>query len=91
MGIARFIRSMAIFLALFMALLTCVVLFTGWLLGRSSFTLPDKVNTLILGDSHVECGLDDSILTGTANVSQSGEAYLYAYAKACLLYTSRCV
>ncbi len=76
-----FIRHTALFLLCFALLLLAILLGTDALLDRASFRLPAHVNTIVVGDSHVECAIDDSILTRTANLSMAGDAYLYAHAK----------
>jgi hypothetical protein len=81
MGIVRFISRMALFLVVFLALNTILVLALRHLMQRASLALPEGTTTLILGDSHVECALNDTLLPGTVNLSQAGDAYLYSHAK----------
>ena len=82
MGIVRFIGSLTAFVAGFILLLLAMILCVGRLLDRASFELPNGRTTLVLGDSQMEFALNDSILDRTVSVAQSGEAYLYAFAKA---------
>jgi len=82
MGVRKFILHIVAYLALFYLFCILVVLGVGWLLGRASFKLPAEINTIALGDSHVECAINDTILDHTANFSMGGEAYLYCYLKA---------
>lgn len=49
--------------------------------GARLFSLPANVRILFVGDSAVECGIDDRLIPAAANVASSGEAYLYTYAK----------
>jgi hypothetical protein len=51
------------------------------ILSGASFAVPKDKNILIVGDSHTECAIDDSIFTRSFNISQSGTAYLYSYIK----------
>jgi hypothetical protein len=52
-----------------------------FIFSRASFAVPKDRNILIVGDSHTECAIDDSIFTRSFNISQSGTAYLYSYVK----------
>lgn len=47
----------------------------------SNFKLKDSSNAVILGHSHTECDLDDSLIPHVKNLSQGGEAYFYTYRK----------
>jgi hypothetical protein len=46
-----------------------------------SMKLPIKTTTLVLGDSHTECSLNDTIIQGIHNLSQSADFYIYSFAK----------
>jgi len=41
----------------------------------------DDINIVFAGDSKVEAAVDDSLITNSINIAQSGEAYLYSYVK----------
>lgn len=45
------------------------------------FEVPGATQRLVLGHSHPECAFDDTILSGTKNLAQSGESYFYTYLK----------
>lgn len=45
----------------------------------SSIKIEKSVNTLILGDSHTQTGIDDSVLKNALNISQPSEHFLYSY------------
>src|SRR5690606_13238176 len=47
----------------------------------SNFRINSKDTTLIIGHSHSECAYNDSLITGVANYSDSGETYFYNYIK----------
>lgn len=81
MGIARFISRMALFLAVFLLLNLALVLGLRRMMKHASLALPEGTTMLILGDSHVECALNDTLLPGAVNLSQAGDAYLYSHAK----------
>ncbi|RAR51142.1 hypothetical protein [Flavobacterium lacus] len=69
-----------------------IVLLLLVLVGIRSFIIQQKQNperyrlntsieNIVLGHSQPECGLNDSLLSHTKNLSQGGEAYFYTYAK----------
>jgi hypothetical protein len=45
------------------------------------FKISNDINIVFAGDSNVECSINDSIVKGSLNIAQSGEAYLYSYVK----------
>lgn len=47
----------------------------------NSYLLSTDKTTIIIGDSHTECSLNDSIINNSINISQSSNHYMYAYAK----------
>jgi hypothetical protein len=70
---------------LFAMILTVIIVsFTGgtyFIQSQASFQLPPDKHILILGDSHIECAIDDNIYQEAANVARSGTPYLYSYCK----------
>ena len=40
-----------------------------------------NINKVFTGDSNVEGAVNDSIIPNSINIAQSGEAYMYTYAK----------
>lgn len=50
-------------------------------LNSDAFKLAPNINTLIVGDSHSWLSLDPNIITGSVNVSESGECIFYTYYK----------
>lgn len=45
------------------------------------YIISDTINTIILGQSQSECSINDTLLHGTRNFSQSAEPYYYTYFK----------
>lgn len=41
----------------------------------------DDVRVIFAGESYVECAVNDRLIEHTINIAQSGEAYMYSYAK----------
>jgi hypothetical protein len=77
----KFLLCIFKFFALIMAIVIVLVATVYFILSGASFVIPEDRNILIIGDSHTECAIDDSIFTRSFNISQSGTAYLYSYVK----------
>ena len=71
----------------FIVLSVCLVLFHFILLypEKKFFKLPSNVTTVFLGNSTIECAVNDSLLTNTLNFARSSESLEFAYAKLKLL------
>lgn len=52
---------------------------------RSVFRTNDDTHIVFLGNSHLECGINDAIIPGTLNFARSGERMEWIYAKLRLL------
>jgi hypothetical protein len=78
----KFIRS-CLFFGCFTIGVYVVLIFTTTRIidNKISFKLPETIDKIVLGHSHPECALNDSLVNGLANFSNSGEAYFYAYYK----------
>jgi hypothetical protein len=71
------------FLATVMLLLWLVdVMLNREVNDPSRYRVPADKTILILGNSHSECALDDSIIDHSVNFAQSGDCYFYTYYKA---------
>ena len=68
------------------ALLGCIIvlLITTSIISKNlfDFNIPKQKNILVLGNSHPECAVNDSILPNVFNLAQSGTGYFYDYIKA---------
>lgn len=63
--------------------ITLLVLLTSqYAINSFNARIDSSKNILILGNSHPECALDDTILPNVRNLAQSGSAYYYDYVKA---------
>ena len=68
-----------------MLIIICFV--TGVIFGTKYFALAHfpfeqkNVHTLILGDSHTQCGINDVLLPHSLNLSESADTYFYSYVK----------
>jgi hypothetical protein len=74
----RFVTRLVIF-----ATIGAVLIYGTWSIGRSVLPLgiPSGTRVLVVGDSRTECAIDDTVLSGVYNWSQSGTAYFYSYIK----------
>ncbi len=49
---------------------------------KFDFKIPQNANVLVLGNSHPECAIDESLMPNAYNLAQSGSGYFYDYLKA---------
>jgi hypothetical protein len=73
-------------LFLFSAILLVILAVANWFAKKSicddsRYKIDTKKRNLILGHSYTECGLNDSLIDNTINLSQGGESYFYTYQK----------
>jgi hypothetical protein len=55
--------------------------------GRPPVVVFDRpIHTVIVGDSHCQCAVDDAVLPGVANLSLNSEGYIFSHAKLQLLF-----
>ena len=43
--------------------------------------IKNDISVVFAGDSNVECAINDKIISNSINIAQSGEAYLFTFAK----------
>lgn len=79
--IRKLIIYIIIFTGCFLISDLILVYFTNKSLNQSAFVIPSDKNVLILGNSSLECAINDSIVSNGINLSNSGEAYIYTYLK----------
>lgn len=48
---------------------------------KAKFKIDKNINKLILGHSHSQCSVNDSIFNNSINLSASGESYFFNYQK----------
>ena len=77
----RFINRIFLFTAVIVVPLAAVIVVAkGGALNNFPFH-QKQITTLILGDSHTQCALNDEILENTLNLSESADTYFYSYVK----------
>jgi Ni,Fe-hydrogenase III small subunit len=77
----RFLVNITFFLSIIIIIMAILISGTYFVLQTISFKIPNDRYIIIVGDSHTECAIDDSIFSHSINMSQSGEAYFYSYIK----------
>lgn len=78
----NFLKKISAFLFLTTLAITLIVMGSNFLIKtQSNFKVNKDINKLILGHSHSQCSVNDSILKNSINLSASGESYFYNYQK----------
>lgn len=76
----KFLKKTTVYLLV--CLITCLAIsfLSQFILReRASFAFSKEKNILVMGDSHTECAINDSILTNWQNLSRSATHYYYIY------------
>ena len=77
-----FLHSLLLFLLVGAILFSGFFKLTDFLINRAeNFKLNPEISNVIIGHSHSECSMNDSLIQHTLNLSQSGEAYFYSFVK----------
>lgn len=78
----RFLTRLVYFLLPFLIGVVLVdVVLKNQMRTPSKFKLDNEITAVIIGHSQSECGLNDSLINNTKNLSFGGEAYIYNYHK----------
>lgn len=78
----RFIKNCILFAFISVFATVSIVIGLNALIEKDGYYSVDPaIKGLILGDSHSECALNDSLIVGLRNFAQSGESYFYTYLK----------
>ena len=78
----KFIKNVGLFVLVAIFSVVAMVVITGTYTRFSfDFGIDPKKNVLVLGNSHPECAINDSILPNYFNLAQGGSAYFYDYLK----------
>ncbi len=79
----KFIKKIILFIALLIFSFFLIVIFNGYLLYLldKSFKGKSNAHILLIGDSNMECAVNDSIYKGSINLSKASDSYFYSYLK----------
>lgn len=73
----KFLINIFTFILTSISILLCI-----WLIYKQRLNevkLRSDASIIVCGDSHVQCAINDSILHGAINISESSQHYLYTY------------
>lgn len=77
-----FIKNLLKFLLTLTVIILAIHFTTGSIINRkANFKVASHPKYIVVGHSHPECALNDSLITNFKNLSDSGESYLYTYFK----------
>ncbi len=80
----RFLISFLVFILLVATIVFCLSALSDYAInqrGKNLLKISKNINKVFTGDSNVECAVNDSLIPNSINIAQSGEAYMYTYAK----------
>ena len=86
----RFVKKVIIFLCIPLLLLAILT----WMLQVAnsrlfeSYRLNGDIQTVFIGDSHIEMGIDDRLFPRSVNLAKSSDGYIYSYAKLKIILTT---
>ncbi len=75
----KFLLTISLFLTFCASLFVLAVLISVYRVSQFEFKLPEKVDTIVIGHSMVECAIDDSLLENVINWGHSGDYYVETY------------
>lgn len=80
----RFLLKLVIFAIIIILIFAGLILSSGYLINSRKdqlLKLSDDITYIFAGNSAVECAVNDRLVKHSINIAESGEAYLYSYAK----------
>jgi hypothetical protein len=80
----RFLISFSLFILLVGSVALGLFVLSDYVIKQRENNLlkiSKNINKVFIGDSNVECAVNDSMIPNSINIAQSGEAYMYTYAK----------
>ena len=84
MDMKRFLISLSLFILIIALLASGLSALSDYAINQRKdkvLTISKDITRVFMGDSNIECAINDSLITNSINVAQSGEAYLYTYIK----------
>lgn len=78
----RFLLFFTTYFLGFIFLISCLsFILNNRLTNQKYYILSKEVQTIILGHSHAECAYNDTLISNSVNLAQSGESYFYTFLK----------
>ena len=80
----KFLYRLGLFALIMTSFIVGIVMVSDYIMKErrtSLLKLSNNTDVVFAGNSTVECAVDDKLIAGSINIAQSGEAYLYSYAK----------
>jgi hypothetical protein len=80
----RFLSKLVLFAIIIIVIFAGLVLSSGYLISSRKhqlLKLSDDIHYIFAGNSAVECAVNNRLVKHSINIAESGEAYLYSYAK----------
>lgn len=78
----HFVSNCFKFLGLFLGVCFIALIFNSLVINYYfGYKIKPEQNILILGDSHTECAINDSIFKNSINLSHSADSYFYSFLK----------
>ncbi len=79
----KFIKRVVVFVFIFSAgFCSLLYLYCMVLQVPSCYYTDQSIDKIVLGNSHPQCALNDSLISDFRNFASSGESYMYSYSKA---------
>lgn len=78
----RFLLNITLFFLIFIGL-TSILWYSGnsIISSKGNFIFDKNIRYLLIGHSHPQCAVNDSLIPGLKNIANSGEGYFYNYIK----------
>jgi len=77
----KFFHNIILFGIIVLVISAILVLVNNILVRRTTYDFDPKKTSVVIGDSNSQCGINDSILSSTINLSESAAPYFYSYLK----------
>ena len=77
----KFILKLLFISAIFCVLVIMLLLGRRHVINHHSWKLPENIHIMFMGASHINHGIDDSLIPGAMNWSRGSERYMYTYIK----------
>lgn len=77
----KYLRNLVALSLLFVGVLLSLVVVRMVIIREHSWSLPSNVHVVFLGASHINKGIDDSLMADAINWSRASERYMYTFIK----------